>query len=277
MNAPTTNNNQKQVAKRPVDRLKAICSQASVEEQIRNAMGENASLFIASLIDVYGSDNYLQKCDPGAVVKVALNAATLKLPINKGLGFAYIVPYNNVPQFQIGYKGYIQLAMRTGAYRYINADVVYEGELKSVDKLRGSIDLSGKRISDKVVGYFGYIETLNGFKKTLYGTVEDVTAHAKRYSAGFSRANGAWKTNFDEMAIKTMLRLLLSKYGVMSVEMVDAFTKDDRTPEAQFEDNANEYANGDFIDVETGEVNSGDQDVKDDSQSKEPQQLDPGF
>ncbi|MGI6078997.1 MAG: recombinase RecT [Fastidiosipilaceae bacterium] len=246
----------------PVQRLKNIISAESVQEQFRNALQDGAPLFVASLIDIYSNDKYLQQCQPQAVIMEALKAATLKLPINKNLGFAYIVPYKNSkgqsePQFQIGYKGYIQLAMRTGQYKYINADVVYEGELKGNNKVTGEIDLTGEAISEKVIGYFAYIETVNGFKKTIYWSKERVIAHAKRYSKSFNIKSSAWQTNFDEMALKTMLRNLLSKYGVMSVEMMNAFTADsadERTPEAQVEDEIRENANSEVIDIQATPV-----------------------
>jgi len=226
-----TNNDVAVREKTPVDRMKGILSMQSVEEQFRNALADSAPLFVASLIDLYSGDNYLQKCAPGDVVKEALKAATLRLPISKALGFAYIVPYKNkqgqyIPTFQIGYRGLIQLSMRTGQYRYINADVVYEGELLNVDKLTGHIDLSGNKRSDKVIGYFAHFETLNGFQKTTYITRSDAEKHAKRFSASYNSANSPWKTDFDAMAIKTCLRKLLGKYGIMSVEMQQAFTVD---------------------------------------------------
>ena len=241
----------------PVQKMKSIINADSVQEQFRNALKDGAPLFIASLIDIYGNDKNLQKCEPKDVIMEALKAATLKLPINKQLGFAYIVPYGSEPQMQIGYKGYIQLAMRTGQYKYINADVVYEGELKGHNKLTGEVDLSGEATSDKVVGYFAYIETVNGFRKPLYWTKEKVLAHAKRYSKSFNIKSSAWQTNFDEMALKTMLRNLLSKYGVMSVEMMNAFTADsadERTPEAQVEDEIRENANSEVIDIQATPV-----------------------
>ena len=124
-------------------------------------------------------------------------------------------------------KGYIQLCMRTGAYRYINADVVFEGELAKYDKLTGEIEIDPeKRTSEKKVGYFAFIETLNGFRKTLYMTVEEVTKHAQQYSKSFGSKNSVWTTDFDAMALKTCLRLLLSKYGIMSVEMQRAYIVD---------------------------------------------------
>lgn len=241
----------------PVQKMKSIINVDSVQEQFKNALQDQAPLFIASLIDIYSNDKNLQKCEPKDVIMEALKAATLKLPINKQLGFAYIVPYGSEPQMQIGYKGYIQLAMRTGQYKYINADVVYEGELKGHNKLTGEVDLSGEATSDKVVGYFAYIETVNGFRKPLYWTKEKVLAHAKRYSKSYSNKNSAWQSNFDEMALKTMLRNLLSKYGVMSVEMMNAFTADsadERTPEAQVEDEIRENANSEVIDIQATPV-----------------------
>lgn len=135
---------------RPVDLLKATINAPSVQEQFKNALGEHKDTFVASLIDLYTGDRSLQTCKPSVVIAEALRAATLRLPLNKALGFAYIVVYNNsvkqadgswvkvpTPTFIPGYKGYIQLAMRTGQYRTINADVVYEGEVRKVNKAHG--------------------------------------------------------------------------------------------------------------------------------------------
>lgn len=199
---------------------------SSVQEQFKNALKDNSGPFVASVIDLYNGDQYLQKCNPTQVVMECLKAATLKLPINKSLGFAYIVPYNDVPQFQIGYKGLIQLAMRTAQYRIINADMVYEGEFRSMNKLTGEFDLSGDKKSETIVGYFAHIEMLNGFSKTLYMTKERVTAHAKKYSKSFHKDSSPWKKEFDAMAIKTVLRGLLGHYGYLSVEMISAFDND---------------------------------------------------
>jgi recombination protein RecT len=227
----TTTNGKPAVA-RPIDKLKNILAAESVQEQFKSVLAENAGAFVASIIDLYNTDRTLQMCDAKNVVMEALKAASLKLPINKQLGFSWIVPYKNkqgqyVPTFQLGYKGYIQLCMRTGAYRYINADVVYEGELVKHDKLTGEIEIDPeKRTGDKKVGYFAFIETLNGFRKTLYMSVEEVTKHAQQYSKSYGGKNSVWATDFDAMALKTCLRLLLSKYGVMSVEMQRAYIDD---------------------------------------------------
>ena len=225
--------NGKTAVARPIDKLKHILAAQSVQEQFQSVLKENAGAFVASIIDLYNTDRTLQMCDPKNVVMEALKAASLKLPINKQLGFAWIVPYRDgktgqyIPTFQLGYKGYIQLCMRTGAYRYINADVVYEGELVKRDKLTGEIEIdSSKRISDKKIGYFAFIETLNGFRKTLYMSIEEIIKHAEQYSKSYGNKNSVWNTDFDAMALKTCLRLLLSKYGIMSVEMQRAYIED---------------------------------------------------
>lgn len=253
-----------QVAQRPtkIDALKSILKAPSVQEQFQNALKENSGAFVASVIDLYNGDNNLQQCEPKEVVMEALKAAVLKLPINKSLGFAYIIPYNNStkneagqwvkkvqPQFQIGYKGLIQMAMRTGQYRFINADLVYSGEIREVNKLTGEIDFSGKKTGDTVEGYFAYIELLNGFSKTLYMTKERVTAHAKKYSKSFDGKNSPWTVHFDEMALKTVLKNLLGHYGFLSVEMMTAFDSDE-----QPDYNGEEIANSKEIGIEEAEV-----------------------
>ena len=229
----TKTNKESNALARPIDKLKHILAAQSVQEQFQSVLKENAGAFVASIIDLYNTDRTLQLCDPKNVVMEALKAASLKLPINKQLGFAWIVPYRDgrtgqyIPTFQLGYKGYIQLCMRTGAYRYINADVVYEGELVKQDKLTGEIEIDPEqRKSDKKIGYFAFIETLNGFRKTLYMSVDEVTKHAQQFSKSFNSKNSVWASDFDAMALKTCLRLLLSKYGVMSVEMQRAYIED---------------------------------------------------
>ena len=236
-----------QTPSKKVDVLKSVMNAPSVQEQFRNALKENSGSFIASVIDLYNNDSALQECDPKAVVMEALKAAVLKLPINKALGFAYVLPFKNkgvsTPTFIPGYKGYIQLAMRTGQYRTINADIVYEGEVQKANKLTGEIKFDGKKESDKVIGYFAYFELLNGFNKTLYVTLEDMAKHAKHYApsikfdgrathealklkAGKDATGIGWMGDFDGMALKTVLRNLLSKYGYLSIEMQNAIAGD---------------------------------------------------
>ena len=245
---------------KPVDLLKSVIRAESVQQQFQNALGKHKDEFVASLIDLYTGDPQLQRCKPQAVVAEALRAATMRLALNKALGFAYIIVFNNsvkdpatgqwmkvpTPTFVPGYKGYIQLAMRTGQYRTINADMVYEGELRNVDKLSGTIAFDGEKKSDKVVGYFCYFELLNGFSKVLYMSVEDMAKYALRYSPSFKGKEKptfdalvkqaqsgqvsnevGWKGNFKDMALKTVIRRLLSKYGYLSIEMMNVIAKDD--------------------------------------------------
>ena len=297
-NKPTTQQ-QTAIAKqsRPVDILKSMLKADSVQEQFTNALGKHRDAFIASVIDLYTSDKSLQTCKPQDIIAQALKAASMQLPINKALGFAYIVVYNNsvkvqdehgrdkwikvpTPTFIPGYKGYIQLAMRTGQYRYINADFVYEGELRTVNRLTGEVALDGERKSDKIVGYFGYIELLNGFSKTLYMSVEEMAKYAKRYAPSLGKGTTVealiklanteqggnqvgWLGNFSDMALKTVIRRLLSKYGYLSVEMQGAVA-DDIAVNEQRNDLLAENANSvDFVeadvqfeevDTDTGEV-----------------------
>lgn len=272
-----TNTNTALIVK-PVDRLKEVMAAPSVQEQFSNALKDNSSLFVASLIDLFTGEPTLQQCEPKLVVMEALKAATLKLPINKQLGFAYIIAYKKkkkindkwtetyTPTFQIGYRGMVQLAMRTGAYKNINADCVYDGEYKGKNRITGEIDLTGTRKSDNVIGYFAYIEMLNGFSKILYMTKEEVIKHAEKHSKSYGNDGSAWKTDFDKMAMKTPLRLLLSKYGMMSVEMEQAVRHDDEdTFDAEYRVLANsetlaipepetDIDTGEKIDEQTGEV-----------------------
>lgn len=268
-----------------IDVLKSMLSADSVKQQFNNALGKHANKFIASVIDLYNTDSGLRQCQPKQVICEALKAAVLNLPINKSMGFAYVIAYNNSkkdehgnwtkvmePTFQIGYKGYIQLALRTGQYRTINADVVYEGELRTVNKLTGEISFDGEKTSDKIVGYFCYIELLNGFSKTLYMTVEQMAKHAKRFSKSIANKRDVtaetlmalasmplnvdskevgWTGNFHGMALKTVIRNLLSKYGYLSVEMQTAIDNDiEGDRETQREVNKAEFANKQVIDAE---------------------------
>lgn len=246
---------------KPIELFKSVINAPSVQMTFSNALGDHKDTFIASLIDLFTGDSSLQTCEPKLIIAEALRAATLRLPLNKALGFAYIVVYNNrtkvlnqqtgreeqvkipTPTFIPGYKGYIQLAMRTGQYRTINADFVYEGELRKGNKLSGEILLDGEKKSDKIIGYFCYFELLNGFNKTLYVSIEDMAAYAKRYSPSIKKettvqelidkANSGivskkvgWEGNFNDMALKTTIRRILSKYGYLSVEMQNAIAKD---------------------------------------------------
>lgn len=248
-----------------------------VQNQLKQVLGKNAGTFATSLVEVFTNDTQLQKCDQKKVIQEAIKAATLKLPLNKQLGYAYILVFNNwdkasrksvpTPQIVLGYRGYIQLAMRTGQYKNINADVVYEGEMVGRDKLSGAIDLSGDKISEKVVGYFAHFETVNGFSKTLFMSLGEMAGYALKFSPSFKRnaeknplptvdalcdmandqaVNGpqqgkvGWEDDFNSMAIKTVLRRLLSKYGYLSIEMMSALAEDESSAVEQRNEENNE-------------------------------------
>lgn len=195
-----------------------------VRAKFREVLGKNAEAFVGSLLSLVKSNDLLLKAAPNTVIAAAMQAATLKLPINQNLGLAYIVPYwnskakENQAQFQMGWKGFVQLAERTGQYKTINASPVYEGQIEDIDFVTGNI-IKGKKISDVVVGYVAYIEFLNGFSKTFYMDKDEMERHAMKYSQSYKKGFGVWKDNFDAMALKTVLKLLISKYGIMSIEM----------------------------------------------------------
>lgn len=273
----------------PANRMKQLISNSGIQEMFKESLGKNAGAFLSSLVEVYSDPaGTLMECNPKEVVMEALKAATLKLPINKNLGFAWIIPYNKStkitdengrtqwvkephPQFQIGYKGLIQLAIRTGQYQTINTNVVYEGMEVSEDYLTGSIKIKGEKKSDKVIGYFSYFKLVNGFEKVLYWSKEQVIEHAKKHSQGYksmeSAKNGkyykadkfVWDNSFEDMALKTMTRRLLTKYGVLSVEMQNAeMIETDRSLAIDIEEEANKedliIEAPKNVNLETGEI-----------------------
>lgn len=247
------------VAQQNVVSFKKLVDGNYVQNQLKQVLKENAGTFATSLMEVYTNDKQLQTCDPKAVMQEAIKAASLKLPLNKQLGMGYILVFKNwdkekreavpTPTLVIGYRGYIQLAIRSGQYRNINADVVYEGEYKGFNKLTGDLDLSGEKTSDKIQGFFAYFELVNGFRKVLYMPVEDMARYALKFSPSFrgqkelpkvddiidkwndQSVNGAtgqgWMNDGISMGRKTVLRQLLSKYGLLSIEMQNALVSDE--------------------------------------------------
>lgn len=245
----------------PAAVMTEIIKTGFIQDQLKNACRGNENSFAASILDCYTGDVTLQRCNPKMVAIECLKAAILNLPLSRALGFAYVVVYGGKPTFTIGYKGLVQLAMRTGAYKCINAGAVYEGEFKGRNKLSGEVDISGDRTGDNVVGYFCYIEMLNGFSKTLYMEKKEVEDHGKKFSKAYN--NGPWKSNFDAMATKTVIRSLLSKYGMMTVEMQKAIVMENDAFDAEYRELANsqmlpmpgdELGDGGTINHETGEI-----------------------
>ena len=196
----------------------------TIKRKFQEVLDKGAGAFVTSLLSLVKASPQLAAADPKTILGAAMTAATLKLPINPNLGFAYIIPYGKDAQFQMGWKGYVQLAMRTGQYKNINTAVVYEGQIEDIDFITGEI-IRGKKKSDKVVGYVAYFELVNGFKKTLYMSSEDMLRHAMTFSKAYQydkrsgKSASVWTTNFEAMGLKTVIKQLISKYGIMSIDM----------------------------------------------------------
>ena len=225
-----------------VPALKSMLASQAIKKQIKSLLGDRAGHFMMAIVQVVEGTPQLQEADPQSIINAAIASAVLNLPIEKNLGFAYIVPYRDkekgmIAQFQMGYKGYIQLALRSGEYKFINAIEVKEGELKGYNILTGELELEfiedlDERMITKAIGYASYIEFNNGFRNTLFMTEAQVKNHAKKYSQayqydlskGYKYSN--WSKNFEAMALKTVLKLNLSKYGALSVEVQKALQTD---------------------------------------------------
>ena len=207
--------------------LQQLLNSAGIKRRFEELLNTSAPSFISSILTIFKSSAKLQECTPNSIIAAAGIAAALKLPINPSLGFAFIVPYKGHATFQLGTKGFVQLAMRSGQYRTLNSGAVCEGQIKEIDFVTGEI-IRGEKISDTVVGYVAYMELINGFKKSLYMTVDELQAHAEKYSQSYAfdlrtgRKSSVWTTNFDAMAKKTVLKKLLSNFGVISIDQQSA-------------------------------------------------------
>jgi len=214
-----------------------------VKNKFQEMLGKRAPSFITSVLQIVASNHLLAKADPHSVYHSAAVAATLDLPLNNNLGFAYIVPYNQsvqengewvkkqVAQFQLGYKGFKQLALRSGQFKGMNATDVREGELKEHNRLTGYMKFEWvqdeeARLKLPIVGYVSHFELLNGFSQSLYMSMAKLNEHGKKYSQTFKNGKGLWKDDFDSMALKTVTKLNLSKNAPLSVDMQKAITFD---------------------------------------------------
>jgi len=216
--------------------VKSYFAKEGVQKKFQELLGKRSVGFVTSVMQVVNSSNLLQKATPDSVYNAAAMAATLDLPINNNLGFAWIVPYNEkfkdaqgnwqvkcVAQFQMGWKGFVQLANRTGQYKAINVLEVYENQFKSFNRLSEELDADFTIVgSGRVVGFVAYFKLLNGFEKTSFWSTEEVERHGAKFSKTFAHANGVWKTDFNAMAKKTVLKNTLSKWGILSIEMQQA-------------------------------------------------------
>lgn len=277
------------VAKQPSTKAVAVKSFQDVmnnnyyQSLLQNTLRENKGTFCTSLMELFSSDEKLMQCKPTDLMAEALKAASLHLPLNKQLGQCYILPFKNkgimTPTLVVGTRGYLQLAMRTGKYETINSDVVYEGELTGYDKVTGRLDLSGVRSSNVPVGYFAYFRMKNGLSKLLYMTLDEVCIYAKQYSptvkfsdkttveslkklalkqAAEGSGDGVgWHSNFESMALKTVLRRLLSKWGELSIESNDIINLDEAPAVSSANERDVQFAEAKevaTVDTTTGEI-----------------------
>lgn len=260
--------------------LKGMLEMPAYKNKFNEMLGKKAAGFMSSIIAVANNNKLLAKAEPSTVIGAAAQAAMLDLPINQSLGFAYIVPYKGAAQFQLGYKGYIQLAQRSGQYVDIGAKTVFEGELEYENRLLDKFKF-GERTGDKVIGYLAYFRLTNGFEKMLFMELDEMIAHAKKYSKSYSGGTEKWGlAEFDVMAEKTVLKRLLSKYGPLSIESIQmsqalsndggviSMNKDGdfdvnfdgETIDAEYEETVEEHSGdtytvaGEIIDANTGEV-----------------------
>ena len=237
--------------------VKRALNAEEIKTRFGEILGAKAPQFMASITNAVTGNKYLQNCSTQSIMASAFVAASLDLPIDPNLGRAYIIPYGDKAQFQIGYKGFVELAIRTGKYKDMNAVEIYEDELKEYNPVLGKLtfatDFSQCKQreageTDKIVGYYAYYELLTGFAKGLYMTKQQVINHAERYSQAYKnkKKDSPWFINFDEMAKKTVLKRLLSKWGILSVEMQKAVAEDQKVFEeagnGEYRDNMPEEA-----------------------------------
>jgi recombination protein RecT len=214
---------------------KVLFNQDNIKKKFEELLGKKAQGFITSVLQIVASNDLLAKSDAMSVYNAAAVAAVLDLPLNNNLGFAYIVPYNqkqkdntwkSVAQFQMGYKGFIQLAQRSGQFKTISAAPIYEGQLVEENPLTGFVFDFTKKKSEVIIGYAAYFSLINGFEKTLFLKAEEMKNHGLKYSQTYKKGFGLWADNFESMAIKTVLKLLLSKFAPLSIEMQKATIMD---------------------------------------------------
>lgn len=220
--------------------LTAYLTQDAVKNQINSVIGgKDGQRFISAIISAVNTNPSLKECTNQSILSGALLGESLKLSPSPQLGHYYLVPFNDkergkVAQFQLGYKGYIQLAIRSGQYKKINVLAIKEGELEYFDPLNEEIKVNlmvdnwDEREAAPTIGYYAMFELVNGFRKAIYWSKAQMESHALKYSKGYQAKKGYtfWEKDFDGMAYKTMLRQLISKWGVMSIEMQSAFDSD---------------------------------------------------
>lgn len=247
----------------------AYMTSTGIKNRINQVIGseKDGKRFISSIVSAVSTNPALAECDNGSIVSAALLGESLKLSPSPQLGNYYLVPYNDknkgkVAQFQLGYKGYIQLAIRSGQYKKLNVLAIKEGELIKYDPLNEEIDVQLiddelKREKAKTIGYYAMFEYVNGFRKSIYWSKEKMEAHALQYSQGYRAKKGYtfWEKDFDSMAFKTMLRQLISKWGIMSIDLQQAYESDmaviNEDGSKEYVDN---YTEAEFVEEEPKKV-----------------------
>ena len=248
-----------------LQKFNATITNPRTQEYLVSVLAEKKSSFVNNLTALVANNKALQECEPLTTMYAAIKATALNLPLDQNLGFAYVIPFKNnktgttEAQFQIGYKGIVQLAIRSGQFKTINVRDVRDGEIIGEDFLRGELQfrmLRENREQAKVIGYVGFFELTNGFRKMAYWTVEELEQHAGKYSQTYSadkrygKKSSKWSSDFDAMAKKTVLKNLLSKYAPLSVEMQNAIKYDQATVinengDARYVDNQEQAMSGD--------------------------------
>lgn len=239
--------------------LSELLKTEKIKKKISDVTGRNPAAFISTILAAVNGNDQLQKCEPVSIFTAAITAASFNLSVDPQQGQAYLVPFKGKATLQIGFRGYVQLALRTGQYKKIHAGVIREGEIRAINPLTGEFTL-GEKISDGVVGYAAHLELVNGFSKTLYMSKTEAEKHARTYSQSYAadtkKTWSMWAKNFDQMAVKTVLKKLLKNWGILSVEMQTAIQADQSVIDKNFftyVDNGNNRVAQDAIDVPTAE------------------------
>jgi recombinase, phage recT family len=255
-----TNQNQQVQAPVKPKTLRELFNNPIIKTKIEQLVGKNSATFATSVMQIANSNSMLRTADPTSIFNAACMAATLNLPLQNGLGFAYIVPFKNnkerkvEAQFQIGYKGFIQLAQRSGQFKRLVALPVYKNQLLKKDFINGfEFDWEQEPEKDEnPIGYYAYFKLVNDFSAELYMSHDDIVKHAQRYSQTFKKGFGVWHDNFEAMALKTVMKLLLSKQAPLSVEMQQAVLADQavvKDVENQEFNYGNNVQNAEFVTV----------------------------
>lgn len=263
------------MANNNLPQLKAALNTESIKNKFNEMLGKKSAGFITSITTVVQNSDLLQKAEVNSIILAAAQAASLDLPINPNLGFSAIIPFNDkknnrcIAQFQIMRDGWVDLCLRTGQFEYIANEIVYEGELVEKNRFTDTYVFDEtKRKSNKIIGYMASFKLVNGYRKTVYMTVEEAKAHGKQYSQTFKKGYGLWADNFNAMALKTALKMLLKKFAPKSIESIAkaiesdqaSFVGDIDNAQAVYVDNAKGDKQAETVDFEevvdknTGEV-----------------------